>query len=38
MKCNPGEGVQVYQSAPIVRREPLTPTLSPQKQGEGEEI
>ena len=35
--CDPGEGVQVYQLAYDSRREPLTPTLSPQERGEGEE-
>src|SRR6186713_292784 len=37
LRSNPGEGVQVYQLAPIPRREPLTPTLSPQERGEGAE-
>ncbi len=33
---NPGEGVQVYRLTSTARREPLTPTLSPQVRGEGD--
>jgi len=33
---NPGEGVPVYLKRYVSGREPLTPTLSPQKSGERE--
>src|SRR5258708_30035957 len=35
VRCDPGEGVQDDQRAPLERMEPLTPTLSPQERGEG---
>jgi hypothetical protein len=38
VRCNPGEGVPLllyFQNSRI--EEPLTPTLSPQERGEGEE-
>jgi hypothetical protein len=31
---NPGEGVLAYQLTSTARKEPLTPTLSPQERGE----
>src|SRR6267154_5197124 len=35
VRCNPGEGVQVYRLTTCSRKEPLTPTFSPQARGEG---
>src|SRR5260221_14653643 len=34
-RCDPGEGVPVYQLASASRIEPLTPTLSPRRAGRG---